>query len=80
MQKNGELTLQWLIIGKPISQYPSYAAMFCLLHSSISKKPHEKHLCNPSSHYGNMEDSLAKHVPHISMHENHNALISAMSN
>ena len=26
--------------------------MFCPLHSSISKKQHEKHLCNPSSHYG----------------------------
>jgi len=41
-----------LITGKLISQYTSYAAMFCLLHSSISIEQHEKHLCNPSSHYG----------------------------
>ena len=27
-----------------------------------------------------MEDSLVKRVPHISMQENHNASISAMSN
>jgi len=38
--------------GKPISQYTSYSAMFCPLHSNISKEQHEKHLCNPSSHYG----------------------------
>ena len=43
---------QRLIIGKPISQYASYSAMFCPLHSSIGKEQHEKHLCNPSSHYG----------------------------
>jgi len=41
---------QGLIIGTPISQYASYSAMFCLLHS-ISKEQHKKHLCNPSSHY-----------------------------
>ena len=40
------------LIGKPISQYASYSAMFCLLHSNIGKEQHEKHLCNPSSHYG----------------------------
>ena len=43
---------QKLIIGKPISQYASYSGMFCPLHSSIGKEQHEKHLCNPSSHYG----------------------------
>jgi len=43
---------QRLIIGNPISQYTSYSAMFCLLHSNIGKEQHEKHLCNPSSHYG----------------------------
>ena len=42
---------QQLIIGTPISQYASYSAMFCPLHSNISKEQHEKHLCNPSSHY-----------------------------
>jgi len=42
---------QEVIIGIPISQYASYSAMFCLLHSNISKEQHEKHLCNPSSHY-----------------------------
>jgi len=43
---------QSLIIGKPISQYASYLAMFCLLHSNIGKEQHEKHLCNLSSYYG----------------------------
>jgi len=43
---------QRLIIGKPISQYALYSAMFCPLYSNISKEQHEKHLCNPSSHYG----------------------------
>ena len=28
---------QGLIIGTPISHYASYLAMFCLLHSNISK-------------------------------------------
>jgi len=42
---------QGLIIGTPISKYASYSAMFCLLHSNISKEQHEKHLCDPSSHY-----------------------------
>ena len=42
---------QRLIIGKPISQYASYSAMFCPLHI-IGKEQHEKHLTNPSSHYG----------------------------
>jgi len=42
---------QRLIIGKPISQYASYSAMFCPLYSNISKGQHEKHHCNPSSHY-----------------------------
>ena len=45
-------TPQRLIIGKPISQYASYSGMFCPLHSNIGKEKHEKHLCNPSSHYG----------------------------
>ena len=35
---------QGLIIGTPISQYASYSAMFCPLHSYISKEQHEKHL------------------------------------
>ena len=35
---------QWLIIGKPISQYALYAAMICPLHSSISIEQYEKHL------------------------------------
>ena len=43
---------QWLITGKPMSQYTSYTAVFCPLHSSISIEQHEKHLCNSSSHYG----------------------------
>jgi len=43
---------QRLIIGKPISQYALYLAMFCPLYSNISKEQHKKHLGNPSSHYG----------------------------
>ena len=64
---------QGLIVGAPISQYASYSAMFCLLHSNIGKEQHEKHLCNPSSHYGDTENSVIKHAPHISMHEIHDA-------
>ena len=66
--------------GKLISQYALYAAMFCPLHSSISIEQHKKHLCNPSSHYRNTEDSLVRHAPHMSMHESHNASISAILN
>jgi len=43
---------QTLIIGKPISQYASYSAMFCPLHSNIGKELYEKHLCDPFSQYG----------------------------
>jgi len=42
---------QRLIIGTPIGQCASYSALFCPLHSSISKEQHEKHFCNPFSHY-----------------------------
>jgi len=45
-------TPQKIIIEKPISQYALYSAMFCPLHSNTGKEQHEKHLCNPSSHYG----------------------------
>jgi len=65
-------TPQRLIIGKPISQYASYSAMFCPLHSNISKEQHEKHLCNPSSHYENI---LVKCAPHISICKSNNVLI-----
>ena len=54
---------QRLIIEKPINQYALYAAMFCVLHSSISKKQHEA----PLHHYGNTEDSLMKRAPNILM-------------
>ena len=47
---------QRLIIGKPISQYVSYSAILCPLHSNIGKEQHEKHHCNPSSHYGKYEE------------------------
>ena len=43
---------QRLIIGKPISQYALYSAIFCPFHSNIGKEQHEKHLTNPSSYYG----------------------------
>jgi len=56
---------QRLIIGKPISQYVSHSTMFCLLYNNTSKEQHEKHLCNPSSHYGKYGD--VKRTPHISM-------------
>ena len=51
-RKNGWHVHQGLIIGATISQYTLYSAMFCLLHSNISEEQCEKHLCNPSSHYG----------------------------
>jgi len=85
--RNTENTLvkrvpQRLIIGKPISQYASYSAMFCLLHSNIGKEKHEKipHPCNPSSHYGKYEEYTRERVPHISIRESHSISISAMSN
>ena len=34
-------TPQRLIIGKPISQYTLYSAMFCPLHSNVGKEQHE---------------------------------------
>ena len=43
---------QTLIIGASISQYTSYSAVFCPLHSNTSEEQHEKHLCNPSRHNG----------------------------
>ena len=55
-------TPQRLIIGKPISQYASYSVMFCPLHSNIGKEQHEKHLCNPSSHYGKYGEYSRLHV------------------
>jgi len=69
--KNGELVPQWLTIGKPISQYASYAAMFCPLHSIISTEQHKKHLYNPSI-TENMEDSILIRAPHILICETHN--------
>jgi len=47
-----------LIIGKSISQYATYSAIFCLLHSNIGEEQHEKHLCKPSSHYGNYGEHI----------------------
>jgi len=54
-----------LIITTPISQYASYSAMFCLLHSNISKEQHDKHLCNPSSHYGKHGEYVRECAPYI---------------
>jgi len=62
-------TPQRLIMGKPISQYALYSAMFCPLYSNISKEQHEKHLCNPSSHTENTENIPVKCVPHIFIRE-----------
>ena len=73
-------TPQRLIIGKPISQYALYSAMFCPLYSNISKEQYEKHLCNLSSHYRKYGDNTCEARAHISIHESHNASISAMSN
>ena len=69
-----------LIIGKPISQYVSYSVMFCPLHSNITKEQHEKHLCNPSSHYRKYGEYTREACPHISIYENHSVSISAMAN
>ena len=56
---------QRLIIGKPISQYASYSAMFCPLHSN---EQHEKHLCNPSSHYGKYREYTREtQAPYLDM-------------
>ena len=34
--------------------------MFCPLYSNIGKEQHEKHLCNPSSHYGKYREYIPK--------------------
>jgi len=57
---------QRLIIGKPISQYTSYSAMFCPLCSNISKEQHEKYFCNPYSHYRKHgEYTCETHAPYL---------------
>jgi len=59
---------QRLIIGKPISQYALYSAMFCPLCSNISKEQHEKHLCNPSRNYRKYREyTLEMHTPYLDM-------------
>jgi len=65
---------QWLINGKPISQYASYAAMFCPLHSSISIKQHKSTSAIHPAITENAKDS------HILMHKSRNALILAILN
>jgi len=57
--KNGERMAQWLIIGKPKSQYASYAAMFCLLHSSISIRS------TSVIHPENTKDVFVMHAPYL---------------
>jgi len=55
-----------LIIGKPVSQYASYSAMFCPLHSNLDKEQHDKYLCNPTSHYSNYgEYTRETHAPYL---------------
>jgi len=62
-KKNGWHAPRGLIIETPISQYTLYSAMFCQLHSNISKEQHEKHLCNSSSHYGKY--TCETHAPYL---------------
>ena len=50
-RKNSWHVPQGLIIRKLISQYASYSAMFCLLHSTICKEQHKRHPCTLSSYY-----------------------------
>ena len=52
--------------------------MFCLLHSSISIEQHKSTSAIHPAITENMEDSLVMCVPHISMSESHNALISEL--
>jgi len=69
-----------LITVKPISQYASYPAMFCPLHSNKGKEQHEKHLCNPSSCYGKYGEYTRETCTPYSICESYNVSISAMSN
>ena len=51
---------------KAISQYASYSAMFCPLHNNIGQEQHEKHLGNPSCHYGKYgEDTRETRAPYL---------------
>ena len=55
--------------------------MFCPLHSNIGKEQHEKHLCNPSSHYGKYgEYTRETHAPYLDTWKLYTVSISAMSN
>jgi len=79
-RKYGWHAPQGLIIGAPTSQYASYSAMSCLLHNNKSKEQHEKHLCNPSSHYGKY-GKYAREMcaPYLDRCESHSPSILAMS-
>jgi len=70
--KNNERTPQWLIIEKLISQ-------FCSLHSSIGIGQRKRTSVIHPTIMENTEDSLVKGMPHISVDESHNTLISAIS-
>jgi len=67
-RQDGWRAPQELIIGMPISQYTSYSAMFCPLHSNISEEQHEKYLCNPSSHNGKYGEYACEMAHSISQH------------
>jgi len=72
--------LQGVNVGSTISQYTLYLAMFCPLHSNISKEQHESisaiHLANTE----NSKSKLMKCAPHISIRESHNTSISVIYN
>ena len=71
---------QELIIGTPISQYTSYSAIFCPLHSNIGKEQHKKHLCNPSSYYRKYGEYTREMLAPYLDSESHSISISAMVN
>ena len=55
------------VIVVPVSQYASYSAMFCLLHTNISKEQYESISEIHPAIMENTDILIVKHVSHISM-------------
>ena len=85
LKENMENTLmkrapQRLIIGKLISQYASYSALFCPLHSNIGKSSIKSIATIHPAFTENMENIIVECALLISIRESHNVSISEMLN
>ena len=64
-RKTGQQAPHGLIIGTPIHQYALYSAMFCPLHSNVSKVQHEKYQSNHYENYGKFTREILS--PYLNM-------------